>query len=162
MFGDETKRKYVHNTIWGWVYPGGSATDPADGGGCRTDYADSDYNFAQSPGEQQQKLAQLTGGIVDSICKSDWSAVLGNLADHVVSTPGCIVLVQYTPAGGAPQELTRVTDVSKCDQFDDGWYYDDNDSPTKVILCSSSRATIGSSDTGQVDLLVGCKAPPPK
>jgi hypothetical protein len=177
MFGDEQKRKYVYNAICGWVFPGGFAMDPDDGGGCRTDYNDPEYNFAMSPGEQHQKLAQLTGGIVDSICRSDWSSVLDNLADEVISTLGCeyafpesdggvinpnMVLVQHTPQGGSPEALTRVTDLSKCSQFTDGWYYDDNDAPTKVILCPDACATIGSADTGQVDLLLGCNAPPPK
>lgn len=177
MFGDETNRKYVYNTICGWTFPGGLSTDPQDGGGCRTDYTDPDYNFAMSPGQQHQQLAALTGGIVESICRSDWSAVLAKLSDKVISTIGCEfmlptpeagvldpneIIVQYTPNGGAPEPLTHVTDVSKCGQYDNAWYYDDNTSPTKVILCPDACQEIGSAHTGKIDLLMGCVAPPPK
>lgn len=62
MFGDETARKYVYNTICGWTFPGGLSLDPESGGGCQTEVADPDYNSAENPGEQHQKLAQLTGG----------------------------------------------------------------------------------------------------
>ena len=177
-FGDETNRKYVYSAICGWTFPGGETMDPQDGGGCRTAYTDPDYNFAMSPGEQHQKLAQLTGGIVESICRSDWSAVLNKLSDKVIETLGCEfelpepevgevldpnkIVVQHTPAGGDPEHLTRVTDASKCDQYTDAWYYDDNTNPTKVILCPDKCAEIGSADTGQIDLLMGCSAPPPK
>ncbi len=176
MFGDEQQRKYVYNAVVGWVYPDGGSLPPEQGGGC-VSAPGTDYNWAQSPGEQHQLLAQLTGGIVDSICKEDWTAVLGNLADVVVSTIGCEYLIpvpeagtidpqqvaiQYTPQGGEPQLLIQVTDQSKCGQYPDAWYYDDNTSPSKVILCPQACSSIGASETGQVDLLFGCATPPPK
>ena len=177
MFGDETNRKYVYNTVCGWTYPGGESTDPEDGGGCRTAYTDPDYNQAMNPGEQHQKLAQLTGGIVESICRDDWTAVLGKISDEIIETLGCEfglpepdtgtlnpneVLVRYTPAGEDPTDLTRVTDASKCADYENAWYYDDNDEPAKIILCPDACATIGTAHTGQLDVLMGCTAPPPK
>ncbi|MCU0691036.1 MAG: hypothetical protein MUF54_06515 [Polyangiaceae bacterium] len=176
-FGTESHRKYVYNTICGWTYPGGASTEPSQGGGCRTAYTDPEFNAATSPGEQHQKLAKLTGGVVDSICKSDWSSVLGNLANTVVATLGCEymipasgdreidpdqVIVQYTPQGGGGKQLTRVTDKSKCGQYADAWYYDNNTAPTAVLFCPDACDTIGKSATGKVDLLWGCAAPPPK
>ena len=177
MFGTEAKRKYVYNTVCGWTYPGGESTTPQEGGGCRTAVGDPSPNFAMSPGLQHQKLAQLTGGIVESICRSDWSAVLDKLADNLITAIGCEfelptpsegilepnkVLVQHTPEGGSPEPLTRVTDESKCDQYPDGWYYDDNTAPTRIILCPGACSTIGAADTGQLDVLMGCQGPAPK
>ncbi len=177
MFGTETNRKYVYNTVCGWTYPGGESMSPQEGGGCRTAATDPNPNFAMSPGLQHQKLAQLTGGVVESICRSDWSAVLDQLSDNLIATLGCEfelpepdvgtvdankILVQYTPPGADPVALTRVTDASKCDQYQDAWYYDDNTNPTRVILCPDICADIGSAHTGQIDVLMGCLAPPPK
>jgi len=173
-FGSEDNRKYVYNTICGWVYPGGYETDE---GACESAPDAGEWNAAVDPGEQHQTLAALTGGMVESICRDDWSAVLSNLADAVVATLGCEyavpepdegvidpdqVLVVYTPEGGDPVTLDRVTDISKCDSYPNGWYYDDNDSPTRVILCPDACATIGSSATGTIELWFGCEAPPPK
>ena len=182
MFGNEQHRKYVYNAICGWTPPNDPDIEKmpdAQGGGCRRKNPGPDYNEAFKAGIQHQKLAQLTGGIVESICRDDWSSVLGKMADHVVSTLGCeyivpepsqageeidpdLVLVQYVPDQGQPQTLTRVTDESKCGQYDDAWYYDDNDKPTKVYLCPDACSSIGSSQTGKVELKFGCKAPPPK
>jgi hypothetical protein len=149
----------------------------AEGGGCKTAATDPDPNFAMAPGIQHQKLAELTGGVVESICRSDWSAVLDKLSDNLIEALGCEfelpeadqgaidprkVLVQYTPEQGEPVALTRVTDASKCGQYEDGWYYDDNDAPTRVILCPKPCGDIGSASTGQIDVLMGCEAPAPK
>ena len=73
-----------------------------------------------------------------------------------------LVEVQFTPTGSNdPITVPRKDGVDQCGN-DPGWYYDDNDAPTKVILCPGACATIGAADTGQVDLLLGCNAPPPK
>lgn len=174
MFGSASDRKYIYNAVCGWVPPGGLATPE---GACRTDYSAAEYNQATSAGEQHQKLAQLTGGIVESICRDDWSPILAKMADHVVSTLGCEytlptpgdgvidpdqVLIVYTPKTGAQQKLPRVTDASKCSTVTNGWYYDNNASPTHVILCPAACQGIGSSKDGQVDLLFGCQAEPPR
>lgn len=70
------------------------------------------------------------------------------------------ILVQYTPNGGDPVALTRVTDISKCEQHDNAWYYDNNTSPTHIVLCPDTCASIGSVETGKIDLLLGCLPPP--
>ena len=70
------------------------------------------------------------------------------------------VVVQYND-GSSSRNLVQVTDASKCGSVQDAWYYDDNTSPSKIIFCASTCTQVGGS-TGQIDVLLGCKAPPPR
>lgn len=177
MFGTATNRKYVYNAIVGWVFPGG---DQLGDGGCQSAPDAGIYNYAINQGDQHRKLAQLTGGVVDSICKDDWSPILSNLATTIVNRLGCQyllstpqtggnqeldpekVIVRYTPDNGQPQELGRVLGASGCVGNPNDWYYDNNVSPSRVMLCPGACSTIGAASTGRVDVLVGCRGTPPK
>jgi hypothetical protein len=52
--------------------------------------------------------------------------------------------------GGAPVTFPRLKDATACGG---GWYFDDNDKPTKIIACPSTCSQFGS---GRVDVIVGC------
>lgn len=59
--------------------------------------------------------------------------------------------VQYTPTGGAPQEL----DYDATCASGSGWHYDDATHPTKVIACGSTCTSIKNVG-GKVDMQFGC------
>lgn len=64
----------------------------------------------------------------------------------------------YTPAGmGDPKLLLRAKDLVDC-AADPGWYYDSNSTPTKIILCPASCATVQLDLSAEVDVLFGCKS----
>lgn len=64
----------------------------------------------------------------------------------------------YTPAGmGMPKLLLRAHDLIDC-VGDPGWYYDSNVSPTKIILCPASCATVQVDSKAKVDVLFGCQS----
>jgi hypothetical protein len=165
MFGDSTKRKYIFNSICGWK----KNTAKLSGEKCGT---------AVNTGDQYQQLSNLTNGIVDSVCESDYSGVFDNIAKGLVTKLGCefnfpkgttgkdtdpqAVVVSFTPGGGTASPLTQVTDASKCGTVKDAWYYDNNNAPTKIIFCPSTCQAAGADTNGKIDILVGCKAPPPK
>jgi hypothetical protein len=165
QFGDTTKRRYIFDSICGWK----RTTPVLDAQKCGS---------AVNTGDQYQNLSQLTGGIVDSVCETDYSSVFNNIAKGLVTKLGCefavpksttgaqtdpgSVVVNYTPGGGAVQALTRVTDASKCGSIADAWYYDDNTSPTKIIFCPTTCNTAGADTSGKLEIALGCEAPPPK
>jgi len=165
QFGDTKSRKYIFDSICGWTK--GSAV-----------LAAKKCGSAVNIGDQYQNLSKLTGGIVDSVCETDYSGVFNNLAKGLVTKLGCefgmpadqsggmadptAVVVKYTPGSGAPKQLTQVTDQSKCGTVAGAWYYDDNAKPTKIIFCPSVCTAAGADTSGKVEVLVGCKAPPPK
>jgi hypothetical protein len=72
------------------------------------------------------------------------------------------VNVQYTPGGGgSPVIFTHYQDKSQCPASGDGWYYDNNASPTQIILCDPTCNKVGADATGKIDILLGCKTKEP-
>jgi hypothetical protein len=162
MFGTAAARKYIWHSICGWTDGQPVPSTKV----CST---------AVAPGSNYQNLSKLTGGIVDSVCKTDYSGVLDNLAKGITDKLGCQlgvpmaatadptkVVVQEAPMTGAPKTLTQVTDVSKCGTIKDGWYYDDNAKPTQIMLCPDTCTEANMTAGTKIEALVGCAAPPPK
>jgi hypothetical protein len=162
MFGTAQARRYIFHSICGWQ--DGSA--PLSGAQCST---------AVNTGSEYQKLSQLTGGIIDSVCKTDYSGVLNNIAKGIVAKLACEltlpasatsdptkVVVQHTPSTGAPQKLDQVTDAAKCSGFPNGWYYDNNTAPTRILLCAGICDASAKDPGSKIEALVGCKGSPPK
>ncbi len=162
MFGTAEARKYIFHSIISKPFAEKAPTTAR----CGT---------SDGTSVQYQNLSLLTGGLMDEVCKTDYSTVLDNMAKNIVDKLGCELgyptaeaadpsklVVQYTAQGAAPQKLTQVTDASKCGTVQDGWHYDDNAKPTKIILCSSMCTTANSSAGSKIEALVGCKAPVPK
>jgi hypothetical protein len=162
MFGTAQARRYIFHSICGWQ----DGTAPLSTTQCST---------AVNTGSEYQKLSQLTGGIIDSVCKTDYSGVLNNMAKGIVAKLACEltlpssatsdptkVVVQHTPSTGAPQKLDQVTDATKCAAFPNGWYYDNNAAPTRILLCAGI-CDASAKDTGsKIEALVGCKGAAPK
>ena len=167
QFGTAANRRYVFDSICGWK----KGTPVLDASKCGS---------AVNTGDQYQELSKLTGGIVDSVCETDYSGVFDNIAKGLVKKLGCEfafpksttgqqtdptrVAVNYTPGGGATSKktLTQVTDASKCASIPDAWYYDDNANPTKILFCPTTCAAEGSDTEGKLEIAVGCKTAGPK
>jgi hypothetical protein len=170
MFGTAQKRKYIFHSI-----VGADATDPTKT--CTTTGQDGG-NAAVEPGLEYQKLSKLTGGVVRSICETDWSDIFNTIAAGIVSKLSCEftvpppkdggtidpnkVNVSFTPSGGSSTEVLQ--DNNKpCDQGADGWQWDST--KTKVLLCGSTCDKVKADDGGKIDIVVGCATkvvPPPK
>ena len=162
MFGTAADRKYIFHTIAGWT-PG---TAFVTGAAC---------SGAVNNGSVYQQLSQLTKGIIDSVCKTDYSGVLDNIAKGTVDRLACelsvpqqaasdptTVAVQATFPGAAPQLLVRVTDESKCAANPNAWYYDDNLAPKKILLCADFCSKVNAAAGTKIEAVVGCKAADPR
>ena len=160
--GQTAKRNYIFHSIVNWktgnAPPSSVRCSTRDGG----------------TGVEYQKLSLLTGGLIDEVCKTDYSGVLNNIAKGIVDRLACSLtypkneaadptklVVQYTPTNKPPANLTQVTDATKCAGTPDGWHYDDNANPSQIILCKTTCDTINN-EGGKISALVGCKAPAPK
>jgi hypothetical protein len=65
--------------------------------------------------------------------------------------------VQYTPAAAAPQTFVFVGDANSCGLAPtNGWYFDDPNTPSKVILCPAACDIVKADDRGEVDVVFGC------
>lgn len=166
VFGNKVARRWTFHSIVGWK----RGTAPLSTSKCPD---------AVNTGSTYQRLSQLTGGIIDSVCESNYKSVLDNVATGIVQKLSCEleiptstqgqpvdpnkVVVQFTPTGGAASALTQVTDESKCASTPNGWYYDDNSAPSKILICQNSCGSLGTTTGGgKLEILAGCLAPPPR
>ena len=131
---------------------------------------------AAAPGVTYYTLADLTGGVTQSICQDDWTPVFGSLKDAVVeSAPlpcnyeipdaptGMVfdrskVNVKFTPTGTDPSTVAPFANVAAADDCGDStaWYYDNPEAPAEVLLCPETCDLVGSGEGGAVEVLFGC------
>jgi hypothetical protein len=154
MFGTITNRNYIFHSIIG-VTAGNPTTK------CPS---------AVNIGAQYQTLSNNTGGLMLPVCATDYSPIFQQIANGIVGSLACEFLMptasggaaidpnnvsmQYTPSGGAAVTIPHVPDATQCSG--DGWYYDDNLNPTKLLLCPTTCTTVQGAQGGKVDILVGC------
>ncbi|HJL16384.1 MAG TPA: VWA domain-containing protein [Sandaracinaceae bacterium LLY-WYZ-13_1] len=132
---------------------------------------------AAEPGVQYWELASATGGRTFSICtpSSEWESLFDSLT-AAIAIPMAIpceyeipdppddteldfmrVNVLYTPGDGSePQRFPYVGMPGGVDCTSGGWYYDDPEAPTRIILCPSTCELIEGDTAGRVDVELGC------
>jgi hypothetical protein len=67
------------------------------------------------------------------------------------------VNVQYTPgSGGPPVVIPKVENEAACPASGLAWYYDNNASPTQIILCDGACSQISADTMGEINILLGC------
>ena len=161
MFGTATDRKYIWHSIISKPF-----ADPVPSNNICPGAAGRSVDY--------QQLSKLTGGIIDEVCKTDYSGVLNNIAKGIADKLACELkypssaesdptklAVSFTPKGAAAQPLTQVTDVSKCGTVANAWYYDNPAAPTKIILCPATCTAVNAAPESKIEALVGCKTAPP-
>lgn len=129
---------------------------------------------ASDIGAEYYALADATGGEQFSICTSDWSGLFATLRDVVVvsaalpcfyeiPTPpdgmafnSSLVNVVYTDDSGADHTFARAMDPARCES-EVAWYYDNNDTPTRIELCSAACDLVSASTVGGVNVAFGCE-----
>lgn len=68
------------------------------------------------------------------------------------------VNVNLTDVGtGALTKLGKVGSVAECPNFQNGWYYDNPEAPTKLLACDDVCGVIKSIEA-KIDILVGCES----
>ena len=86
--------------------------------------------------------------------------------EYLIPTPegGTIdpekVNVTFTPDGGQPEQWPKYANQAACPAAGNGWYYDNDKSPTKILLCPSTCSMVKNTK-GQVDVLFGCATQKP-
>ena len=119
-------------------------------------------------GQQYLTLSRQTGGVTAPICEEDWDPIFRAIADNVVEgsllpcnftipDPGeflevdpARVNVRFTPGMGEDVILPNYDAADDCEGA--GWYYDDPENPTEVILCPDSCGFV----EGSIDIEFGC------
>lgn len=113
-------------------------------------------------------LSERTGGLVQSICETDWTPIFDALEERVVE--GTSIPCAYTiPDVGTTVAVDRVNVALLVDEstrsvvpnVDDagacgdalGWYYDDPADPRTVVLCPAACEDV----SGAVEIEFGCR-----
>ena len=138
------------------------------------------YCFSECPeaaeiGTVYSDLVMQTQGVGGDLCLQDFALVFDALAQSVIDASGIDcrwdipappqgqtfeigrVNVQYTASGApTPQTIFHVPSMNDC-ATSGGWFYDDNASPTKVIVCPSTCDLFADDANAKLDVLFGCE-----
>lgn len=131
-------------------------------------------SYAAAEGKVYKELVAQTMGVQGDLCAQDFGPVFMDIATSVVqsSTIACDfaippppsgetfdlskVNVQYAPGGANPAPVFNVPGgFSACDAAG-GWYYDDPQNPTRIILCPATCDAIRADTAAKIDVLFGC------
>lgn len=117
-----------------------------------------------------------TGGVAGDLCLQDFQPVFDDMATAVVQgasisceyeippppegqtlDPG-LVNVQHTPGGSStPNPILNVPGgLADCGP-DGGWYYDDPQSPTTILMCPATCTALQGDPGAKVDVVFGCE-----
>jgi hypothetical protein len=148
----------------------GERTRPRNNFLCREDERECTCRTAEAPGDAFIELTESTGGVFQSVCSTDWTAVYRAIADAVredsripcqydVPELGEFeevnrdrVRVRYA-TGGVERELARVPGPAQCGEAaGQGWYFDSNVEPSIVHLCPDACGQ----DQGEVTITFEC------
>jgi hypothetical protein len=125
-----------------------------------------DCSCGDERGDEYIALSEATDGLVQSVCAADWAPIFDALEERVVEGTAlpcnyALPEVDITLAvdrvnvvlvdGEERTPVPNVTNGAGC-ASGDGWYFDDQVSPTGVILCPA--ACLGA--TGSIELEFGC------
>ncbi len=71
------------------------------------------------------------------------------------------VVLEYVPGTGtdAGIPIPHLSGASACNPIADGWYYDDNLNPTKILLCDPTCNSIRQDPHAKINLTFGCETP---
>jgi hypothetical protein len=170
-FGTLSARNYVWHSIIGMTeHPDGDrvpwqATEAIQTSEC------TPTNESEGSGTGYQALSILTGGLRYPICQNDnFDAIFSAIAEEVVESAAAAcdfslpdpetfsatgTVVAWTDSDEDNNPLTQVDDDDSC--TDDGWYFDDQDTPTQVTLCPTACEDV-QADAG-AQLFVELKCP---
>lgn len=159
---------YLFSGIYGW----GSEIDPS------VKCTFTDMTQPASSGPTYTTLVDKTGGVRAKLCDgaSAWGPFMQAVAQAVLETskieceldiptlPGEMIdfgAVNVALKSGDEQTLIpKVGGAADCGDSP-GWYYDDETTPTQVILCplscTDAQGLAGPGKTGSVEVLFGCE-----
>ena len=147
-----------------WTFNAVHCRTSCMGGGC----------MGASPNGNYHKLVDSTGGFEGPLCNAE--ASFGKLLDAVAESvivntlveceweippppedevfDKALVNVKYTDSSGKETRYKKV--VGDC-QNEQGWFYDDEESPTKVMVCPATCEEIQTDTKAKIEIIFGCE-----
>lgn len=138
---------------------------------CRTD-PDPCCDLAASKGAVYETLVAQTNGVSGNLCLQDFAPVWDRLSQYIVETSPLACTWEIPPPEEGVLDPTRVNlaltidgqdlplgyvdSAARCQDVEDGWYYDDPISPTEVLVCPSTCERFQKAENARVRILFGC------
>jgi hypothetical protein len=136
-----------------------------------------DCAAAASVGQVYVDLIAETGGVLGDLCLQQFAPVFDEISQVVSQVAmACSWLIPEPPEGetftadmvnveveidGVTMDIGYVADGGLCESVEHGWYYDDPENPTEVIVCPQTCELIqGALDSVQVSIVFGCETVP--
>jgi len=118
--------------------------------------------IAQAGGTQQAFLVSTNGNAGEQFLDA-LNVIRGSLLSCEFEIPEPemgeldfnLVNVKLTPAGEQGQIIPQVASAADCGA-NGGWYYDNPQSPTKIMLCPATCDLVKSLNEATVDIVLGC------
>jgi hypothetical protein len=105
-----------------------------------------------------------TNGDVSTRLADALKAITGMITCNYTIPPGSdprLVNVEVTVGqGGMPTKIGKVDNAAACGMLG-GWYYDNPNMPTQIILCPQSCGPLQMTPNSGVSILYGCPSVPP-
>ncbi|MBM4344149.1 MAG: hypothetical protein FJ100_12340 [Deltaproteobacteria bacterium] len=133
--------KFVYHSICAYV----NDQNPNQAGICNTGASYSSQHIA---------LAQMTGGSLFQVCKTDWSAIFDGLSKAIAATAKPVCTYNLPVAAnknfnaanvklshlenGVVVPLKKIAGSNGCGATPDGWYYDNPSAPKTATLCDET------------------------
>ena len=170
QFGSSTKRNYIFHAITG-IAPKDGAPKEAYAPG--DNFRNARCGSAAQNSYVYQELAKRTGGLRYPVCNtSSYDVVFKAIAEGVKkeslvacefempksSGSGTIdpnnVWMKRTAVNKTETTIPHKSGANACSA--EGWYYDSNTSPKKLILCPTSCTNLKKDAGNKIDILLGC------
>ncbi len=117
---------------------------------------DTSCHYWSVGGGDPQAFSEVLSAIQDSVVIACEYAIPKPAGGETLNPD--LVAVTYNDASGAePRLLPRVAAAASCDPTVGGWYYDDPDAPTSILLCPADCETASQAPSGAaVEIRYGC------
>ena len=133
---------------------------------------------AADAGEEYLALTNMTGGVFGNLCDQDFQPVFDQISQAVVTgaTLACEydilappdgedfdpdeVNVEFDDGAGGGLDIGRVEDPAECANVSHGWYYDDPENPTSIVVCPQTCTQIQGFNMASVSIKFGCATVP--
>ncbi|MFZ6178652.1 hypothetical protein [Nannocystis pusilla] len=128
--------------------------------------------FTADAGDVYLDLIANTGGKWGDLCLQNFTPVFDELSTQVIenATLACEwnipepmgepidfdkVNVEFDD--GTPETFGKVPSPAECANVSDGWYYDDEQNPTKIFVCPQTCAKIQGVPDAKINIEFGCE-----
>lgn len=131
--------------------------------------------FTAAAGKVYLELINKTDGVFGDLCKQDFTPVFNTLSTEVIQNAGLAcewaipkpmnedvidydkVNVDFNDGMGNVLPIGKVDSPAACADVVDGWYYDDPNMPTKILVCPQTCAKIQLAPMASMAIKFGCE-----